>query len=182
MKINFTLLNIDNCKQKHGVVRWPFPSDLRFKEFAPMWIQPTVDNGYLARLDPNIINEVMRSLVQMLASIFITKYVLSQGRIRSNPRSRDCPKFCRGLDKPQRHGNHRSYANYYLPPVHIKYFVQMFLSNLGRYQFSSSRLSYGAGTRMVSTVVGDYSGRVYVRGNVLQHNHADDTLSIFKAK
>ncbi|THX67822.1 kinase-like protein [Aureobasidium pullulans] len=35
---------------------------------------------------------------------------------------------------------------------------------------------------MVSTVVGDYSDRVYVRGNVLQHNHADDTLSIFKAK
>lgn len=35
---------------------------------------------------------------------------------------------------------------------------------------------------MLSTVVGDYYGRVYVRDNVLQHNHADDTLSIFKAK
>ncbi|THX67085.1 kinase-like protein [Aureobasidium pullulans] len=35
---------------------------------------------------------------------------------------------------------------------------------------------------MISTVVGDYSGRVYIRGNVLQRNQADDTLSISKAK
>jgi hypothetical protein len=58
----------------------------------------------------------------------------------------------------------------------------MLFIKLGRRQVLSSRLSYRAGIRMVSTVVGDYSGRVYVRGNVLQHNHAGDAFSIFKAE
>jgi hypothetical protein len=58
----------------------------------------------------------------------------------------------------------------------------MLFSQLGRQQVSSIRLSYRAGIKSVSTVVGDHSGRVYVRDNVLQQNHTDNTLSIFKAQ
>jgi len=84
--------------------------------------------------------------------------------------------------KPQWYGNHQTYANYYSSPVHIKYLVLMLFIQLGRRQISRSRLNHPIGTRMSSTVVGDYSGRLYTRTHILQHNHADDRLCIFKAE
>ncbi|KAI0406392.1 kinase-like protein [Xylaria palmicola] len=56
----------------------------------------------------------------------------------------------------------------------------MALNRLARY-VPFNRLTRRTGFRMVSTVVGE-SGRVYVRGEVLQRNHKDHSLSIFKAE
>ncbi|KAI1426220.1 kinase-like domain-containing protein [Xylaria sp. FL1777] len=44
-----------------------------------------------------------------------------------------------------------------------------------------SQITYRIGIRMASTIVGD-SGRVYVKGDVLQRNREDYNLSIFKAE
>ncbi|KAI1174875.1 kinase-like domain-containing protein [Nemania sp. FL0916] len=44
-----------------------------------------------------------------------------------------------------------------------------------------SQIAYRTGIRMASTIVGD-SGRVYVKGDVLQRNRRDDNFSVFKAE
>ncbi|KAI1109842.1 hypothetical protein F5Y14DRAFT_430980 [Nemania sp. NC0429] len=46
---------------------------------------------------------------------------------------------------------------------------------------SSSRLAYGEGVGMASTMMGDL-GRVCVQGEVLRRDCNDDNLSIFKAE